>query len=353
MQRQHHPPSQFIISIVVAVLFLGQGLADNKNDWKDRFYTEAPKHWEDYLRFARNLQITATANIYYGADRSPKRSVRTEIKQTEGASLLAIYRNGTSLQVADQERDPASEAEVEGTNPSYLFKLKRRGPERGWIITDLKLPDKPTALDSEQGKLQEKHLQRVCNCLTLENLWLPTLIHDPDFKITAIMPQQIDGRPVVRLDFDYPKPDEDYPHQGGLPIKGGWMALDPEHDWILREYVVHTGQPEKNYVHKIFQIQEGTNHHPMLTHLTHQVFYKPSGKETFEIGENVESEWQAVERSDVPLEEFTVSGFGLPEPPGIQVAGSRLHLWIALAAIACIGIAALIRWQIRRRRIAA
>jgi hypothetical protein len=58
-------------------------------------------------------------------------------------------------------------------------------------------------------------------------------------------------------------------------------------------------------------------------------------------------ELQTVERPDVPLEEFTLSAFGLPEPPGIPVERSRLYLWIALAGIFCLGIAALIRWVYR------
>lgn len=353
MQQLNRPSGLFITGIIVAVFLAGQGLAQEKADWKGRFFAEAPKRWEDYLRFARSLQITVTANenvnVYDDANRLlrslKKSSARVEFKQTKGSSLRVVYRTEASPRLVDQKSGSLSEAEAEGTNPSYSFKLKRRSADRGWIITDLKVSDQPTLFNDEQKKLQEKHLQAVCYCLTLENLWLPTLIQDPDFRITAIKPKEIDGLPVIRFDFDYPKPDKDYPNQGGLRIKGGWMALDPEHDWILREYLVHTGHPEERYLRQTFHIREGTDRHPILTRDTYQRVGK--GEQVFG---TIEAEWEAVERWDVPLEVFTLSAFGLPEPPGIPVERSRWHIWIAVGGIVCLGIAALIRWASRRAR---
>lgn len=337
-----YPPTQLIVGIIVPALFIGESLAQENTDWKDRLFAEAPKRWEGYQRFARSLQITTMSHRYKGADRSLERSVRTEYKQTKGASLRIVYR----------KIGPRSEeAEAEGINPAYSFNLKRRSPDRGWIITDLELPDQSASSNDEQRKPQaEKYRRNVCDCLILENLWLSMLIQDADFKITATKPQEIEGHPVVRFDFDYPKPDKDYPHQGGLPIKGGWMVLDPEHDWILREYMVHTGQPEEHYMHQTFQIREGTDRHPIVTYHVYRRVGKGKNRKPFQL--LVEVQWQAVEQSNVPLEEFTLTAFGLPEPPGIQVGKSRLHLWIALAGIVCLGIAALIRWQFRRTRTA-
>lgn len=339
MRQCNCPLNQFIIGIIVAVFFTGESIAQENTDWRDRFFAEAPKRWEDYVRFARSLQISLTANQYRVADRSPIESYRLEIKQSKGAFLGF-----------KQDLGPKGEAEALGNNPSYAFKVKRRGPDRGWIIADLDVSDQSTTLSDKQSKLQEKLLHKVCDCLKLESLWLPTLIHDPDFKITAIKTQEIAGRPVIRFDFDYPKPDKDFPNIGGLRVKGGWMVLDPEHDWIMREYMVHTGRPEKNYIRHTFQIREGTDRHPIITHQTEQSvkIVNKGEKPSFE----TEEEWQAVERSDVPLEEFTLSAFGLPEPPRTQVGRSRWYLWIALGGIVCLGVSALIRWASRRARAA-
>jgi hypothetical protein len=338
MQQYSHPTSLFIFGIVVTFLFTEECLAQEKIDWKERFFAEAPKRWVDYLHFAHSLQVTETANRFQGADRSPMISVCTQYKQTKGASMYVSYREFFGPN--------KSEAVAEGFNPSYSFKLKRPNPHSGWVITQLNVLGQTSTFSDEQRQLQESLLQDVCDCLRLDNLWLPTLIHDQAFKITAVKPQEIDGLPVVRFDFDYPKPDKDYPHKGAMHIKGGWMVIDPEHDWILRDYLVHTSRPENYFIRKTFQIRQGTNNHPIITHFTSEVVSK--GEKPFEsIGKG---EWETVEQSDVPLEEFTLSAFGLPEPPGTQAHGSRLHLWIALVGIVCLGIAALIRWQIRRTR---
>lgn len=122
------------------------------------------------------------------------------------------------------------------------------------------------------------------------------------------------------------------------------MVLDPEHDWIMREYMVHTGQSENNCFHHTFQIREGTDRHPIITRHTQQFFNKD------EIQSIEEAELQTVERLDAPIEEFKLSAFGLPEPPGRQVAKSRLHLRLALVGLVCLGIAALIRWRYRRAK---
>ncbi len=347
MQRCTHPLIQSIIGIVVAVFFLGESKAQENTEWKNRFLAEAPKSWEAYLGFARSLQVSlsATGTLDKDGNRSPAGKFRSEFKNTKGASLRISQKLG-----------PEYKAEAVGTNPSYYFKLKRRSPDSGWIIVDLEFPQNSSTFSDEQRKREESDLQQICDCLMLWNLWLPTLIHDPDFKITAIKPQEIDGRPAVRFDFDYPKPDNDYPVKGAIRLKGGWMVLDPEHDWILRDYLVHAGQPQKYFMRKTLRIREGAGHHPILTHSTRQIVGKGvlvgkrAGKAEASFESVVEEQYQVVERSDAPLEEFTLSAFGLPEPPGTQVKGSRLHLWIALAGIVCLGIAVVIRWQIRRMR---
>lgn len=353
MRQYNRHTSQFIIGIVVAAFFTGGSLAQEKKDWKDRFYAEAPKRWEDYLRFARTLQITVSDNLYRGVNRSPNGTIRTEFKQARGACLCVVHRHlppkplppGSRIAPSQLARINArrTSSEAEGFNPSYSFTLNRRGPDKGWIIKDLELPDQSNNFSDKQIKFQESRLKSdVCLCLRLQNLWLPTLIQDPDFKITAIQIQEIDGRAAVRFDFDYPKAEKDYPGDGGFQIKGGWMVLDPEHDWTLREYIVFS----QNYTHHgTLLIREGTDRHPIITRSTYKIVDKGG-----ELLDTFDSDWQTVEQSDVPLEEFTLSAFQLPEPPGTKKEGSRLYLWIALAGIVCLGVASLIRWQIRRTR---
>ena len=359
MRQYNRHTSQFIIGIVVAAFFTGGSLAQEKEDWKDRFYAEAPKRWEDYLRFVRTLQITVSENFYHGVNRSLNGSNRTEFKQARGACLCVVHRHlppkpvppGSRITPRQLARINAfrTSSKAEGFNPSYSFTLNRRGPDKGWIITDVELPDQSNNFSDKRIKFQESQLKDLCLCLRLQNLWLPKLIQDPDFKITAIQTQEIDAHTAVRFDFDYPKAEKDYPGDGGFQIKGGWMVLDPEYDWILREYIGFSQDythPRQNYtLHRTLLIREGTNRHPIVTHATSKIVDKGG-----ELLDTFDSEWQTVEQSDVPLEEFTLSAFQLPEPPGTKTEGSRLYLWIAGVGIVCLVIAALIRWQLRRMR---
>lgn len=348
MHLRNHMCIPSIVGILVAAFLTGEALAQDNTDWETRFFAEAPKCWEGYLRFVSSLQITAMTKEYK-PDRSIVGTRRKEFKQKNGASLLVVHSEevppkGLPVRLLARVKGVVAE----GINPFYSFKLERRGSNTEWVITDLDLPDQPTAFNEKQKKIQEEHLRMISDGLRLESLWLPTLIKDPDFIIKTIKTQVIDGLRVIRLDFDYS-------NKGSVWTKGGWMVLDPEHDWIIREYVVHHGQPEKLYLHQVIQIQEGTNHHPIVTRKTWRTFFRKKEKQNkdekqFGIGEIEETQQEVVERSEPPLEEFTLSAFGLPEPPGIQVAGSRLHLWIALAGIVCISIAVLIRWQLRRTR---
>ena len=62
-------------------------------------------------------------------------------------------------------------------------------------------------------------------------------------------------------------------------------------------------------------------------------------------------EYDLIEPSPLPRdEEFTLSAFGLPEPPtSNNDAPIRWYLWLGLAGIGCILLAAYVHFQKRRR----
>lgn len=337
MEQRNYPLGPFLLG-VVAVFFSGRSMAQENTNWKDRFYAEAPKRWEEYRRFAKSLQMNQKRTRHLlnvkGDGKESKEVAQLEFKQTKEACLLVFQRF-----------EPEFTGQVEGLNPSYSFDLIRRSPDKGWIIKNMVASDQSPAFSDERRKFEEEprfFWLSACRCLCLGPHVLPEVMNDPAFKVTEVKPQGIDGQPLVRIDFDYPSPSKP-----GLCIRG-WMALDPDHDWILREYEIYRGPPPEIFMHFTYQIREGTDRHPMMTRQTWQ--WNSKGERKWE--ERGEAEWQVVENSDVPLEEFTLSAFGLPEPPGIPVQRSRLHLWIALGGILCICIAALIRWQARRARAA-
>ena len=220
-------------------------------DLERRFLTEAPQRWEDYLRFARRLQVSI-----------PRKShSRTEYKQADGAALYI------------------SDHEVEGSNPSYSFRLERPSSERSWRLADLQMANVTVKPHDVRMKVQERVLRDICSCLTVWNLWLPSLIQDPDFKIKSVHPHPQKQGEWIRVEFEYRKRWDDYPIQGGWRITRGWMALDPTHDWILREFAVNykstPGDREEALAYKRFDIKEGTDRHPIIT----RTEFRITGKE--------------------------------------------------------------------------
>lgn len=315
-------------------------VAQEENEPTRRFLAEAPQGWQRYLTFAQRLQMTATATRTGVDNGKPLVTTRfrTECKQATNSAVRVQF----SLEAK-------TDGEVIGSNPSYTFTLKRRTAERGWILVDLKFGKQAKGRDEDHKSIHDDVRWHVCGCLTLWNLWLPDLIGDADFKITSVRPQIVGGLELVRVDFDYPKRADNYPRPGALRITGGWMLLDAQHDWILREYEVFHMTRERSLIHRRFEFKEGSDRHLLATHSKTNI--KGKEKESFDIIS--EADIQTEERPDLPSREFTLSAFGLPEPKGIvwEDGGSPWYLWFTAVGILCLCAGALLWRRVRRRKL--
>jgi hypothetical protein len=322
----------FLIGALLSDAVCSRAVAQIDSDLKDRFLREAPQQWEIYLNFAKQLQLTVNTTRYTLTNgvRSPVQHLRAEYKQAPNAALSMHQILGT---------DAASEAEC--ANSAYSFVVKRADENRGWVLIDLKTFD----ISEAPHKRQEEVLRDVCNYFTVWNLWLPTLIRDPDFKIKAIRPIRYEGAECVLIDFEYPKAQKDYPVKGGVLIKGGQMVLDPERNWILRDYTVHPGNPNEVSYNRSFNIRDGNWRHPIVIGInTHITIKEDKTTEVFS-----KSECQVEEQSNMPENEFTLSAFGLPEPMGVKpLPPSRTWLWLLAATVVTAALAFLFAWLKRR-----
>lgn len=332
--------SRLVFSLFIKVVFFGivtsAALAQGDRDLKEHFLRDAPQRWEDYLHFARQLQVSVNATNYSitNGERSLIHRMRTECRQTVNAALRI-----------HQWLEPDTRGEVEGINPAYSFVLKQDDADRGWFLTELKLFGRLEEHGGRQQAFEEDVLRDVCSCLTLFNLWLPSLVHDPDWKIKSIRTQPFKGTECVWIDFDYPKAKKDYPLKGAMQIKGGWLILDPKHDWILREYTVHSGNPNEATYNRKFDIRERGGQHPIIEKAkTHITIKEDKITEVFG-----DSEWETKEQSDRPIADFMLSAFGLSEPMGVKPpAPPRTWIWLLATAVAAVLLAMLFAWLKRR-----
>jgi hypothetical protein len=316
---------RFILTGLAALLSASVSSAQDEAKLKRRFRNEAPPAWDAFINFSRILQGTSTyegKEIVGGKEESTPRG-RDEFKQTNDGALRVQF----SLR-------PDGAGNVIGMNPHYTFSLTKKKPHDGWAIADLKMSASSKRDANQRKEIQEEVEQYgAASCLRLWTLWLPNLVRDRDFKIKAMRTWPPEDGTLVRIDFDYPKRQKDYPNPGTLQITGGWMVLDPKHDWVLREYEIHHFHPDKWLLHRTIDVREGTDRHPIIKKTTLKIIVKQASRESYS-----SSEWNMWEDANLAIDQCSLSAFGLPEPDGVPYrASSRWYLWfIAIAAVSLI-----------------
>lgn len=296
-------------------------------EWKARFRAEAPAAWEKYLAFARKLQGSINYKQYTttGGVTSLKRQGGYEFKQADGAALSIVHM------ITPEQKD-----EVTGCNPRYSFRLTRTNPKVGWALTELRVFDNEAAANAGCAELIKK-VNRDATTLSLLGYWLPDLLADPDFKIKSAQPIRADGDELVKVAFDYRKPRR--ASDGRMAISGGWVTLDPQRSWIIRWYGIYPKDMPDLPFRQEFTFAEGRGPFPLLRH-----------SRSSQGGDYLnEADLQIVEQPNVPLPEFTLSAFGLPEPREFTPPPQpRYYLWIAGLAAALAASAFLFRRLARR-----
>ena len=302
-------------------------LAQERVSLQDRFLSEAPKKWTEYrartARFQGSIIHTQTDMLKV---KQVVRHVKYELKQKLDSAWLLL----------DQRLDPKEQIGiVEVVNPRYAFKLRRASPAAPWAVVhvDLDLADGITglyhprdAVDYGAGRGLYFFSGRYC---------LPSLIQDPRFTLKNVSLTAGKDTDCVKVEFDVTQEEP-----GRDVIRSGWIALDPAQYWIVRAYELQakffngTGVITGSY-----EYDRGESNTPLLRlHVRRQ-------KGTFNTGEALDHEYryecQFVER-DVPESEFTLSAFGIPEPPGMTQP-TRWYLWAGVAAFVCLGLAVLLR----------
>jgi hypothetical protein len=309
-------------SIIFLICFSARA---EEKDWRERFLQEASPAWQRYLDFCRKVQLRShyvRRNLLQGQVTEG----RMTLKQAEGAALL-IHEPQSITHVKVRP-------EVRGTNSRYSFRLQRLEVQGPWLVAEITPGPDP--------ELMEEVQKSVAGALRLGNLWLPDLIQDRDFHLREVRPEPWQGRSLVRVAFAYPKPVEKYPMRGALILRGGWALLDPEHDWTPVAYQVYSEEKGQKYYHEYsYQLGDVVTSHPLFIKGRSKV--RERGLEVL----SAETEFEMWEE-EVPLEAFTLSAFGFPEPP-LGDGGRPWYVWLAWGGILFLLLGLVCRWLLRRR----
>lgn len=207
------------------------------------------------------------------------------------------------------EMGPDSSTEYASVrNESYLFELERVSPRAQWAIKGFyERPPGAVPLSEEvaQDPRYRHSIKVPATGLRLYSKYLFDLLNEPGFALTSVDDRD-EG--IVRLTFVY---KGELPN---FPLTRGWVDVDPEHFFVIREYESEAKWPEgSGTIHSRCEYSIEPDGFPRITHAvrTESVLIHGKLSQTDDVIDFDLSRTIPVSKSD-----FTLSAFGLPEPPG-------------------------------------
>ncbi len=320
---------------------------ENDPALRDRFLKEAPEAWRTYEAKARALQGRFSFHM----------SQSYKGLEVENSYEMKANANGklakTSRKRSIEGKTEHNVHEVVGFNQKYAFVLKQRTDNASWVVAQL-VDLRDSGIPREIQQTFDIFEQDVLELVKIRITRLVDLVEFPDFRVLRCRKILSEGNEVAEITFDCPHNIKDQK----TDIHGGILVLDPARLWCLRSYEVQTKFSGGSARSKrdVLQYAENGQLLPAPKRVVQEVnatFDPPdphTNKQTWQL------DYDLAVPSKLPKdEEFTLSAFGLPEPPGLSnSAPIRWYLWASVLGVGCLVLAGLLRWRARRsERVAA
>ncbi len=311
--------------------------ADDQSELQKRFLEEAPPRWQAYLAHDFSFQGPLSGSITKNGKEILQ--TRMDFKQRPGHRLVEMR--------VDNFEDGAHTDQLYAYNPDYVFALSRKGEDKPWALTELVMRTSDNSL--EASMTYQRYLKKPAQAVMLKviDTSLLDLVQLPSFRVIRIGEVQRGGEKLVEIEFDNPN---DPNQSSSCPIQGGRMVLDPARSWCVREYDVRTQHVNSIGTERTeaIELRPGTSTAfplPAKIITTRQATSTTSNRSATVRNECVCD----LDEARVPAEEqFHLSAFGLPEPPGLKPKGPHWYIWAACGAVAAFALAFALRWLGRR-----
>jgi len=323
--------------LLLALASHGAGIAPASADdvWKERFLNEAPKAWAEYREFAEHMRGT--------------RRARLELEKKG-------VRNNTGKFVIDgplARRGPSKSGRLQATNSDYAFVIRKNRDTGQWQLKRLERVGGPLGLAQEFRDDVRKYgaggLRVYLGC------WLDRMVKQDGFRLQDVEPVMRNGEQLARVTFFYEPPKEEWGHN---PVRDGWVLLDPQRYWLLREaetkaysmgqlgtITVRCEYDDGKAPFPILKRHVSTAKSTGLTPEGRKAGYKIGEASTFDIRFDMEPFHEADEA------DFKLSAYGLPEPPPpASKSGWNWWLTVTLAGLALLIIGILLYRRTARRK---
>jgi hypothetical protein len=303
---------------------------------RNRFVQEAPERWTEYARRAKALQGRfATHMRSSNGDREFKN--RYEMKANRDGRLLR-----TSMARLSNGRNDFQRIQVFGINAEYAFILHGQSDGGPWTVDEMayvKGGVPPPGVSDHFERFQRD----VSELVSFRGTPLVEMVRRPEFHVVRC-------RKVIQGTEELAEVAFDYPHQPGNKDTevGGKLLLGPQHFWCLYSYDFRNKFPgrqtNQHYHVEDWAVADGDL--PVPKRAVSEVEFV-AGEETNK------TTWQFEYELGVPRRlprdrEFTLSAFGLPEPPSKSRTG-RYVLLTALGLLFVVCLGALLRRRFRNR----
>jgi hypothetical protein len=325
-----------------AELAIGQ---EHDGALKQRFLREAPVQWEEYARRAGLLQ----GKIIDHLKGSNFQDVQHLEYKNNGKGRLFAHESKSR----QEDKEKGWDKEVYGSNPKYAFHLRRSSPGAPWTLlqlVDLRKEDIPDAWTARYDTVFGRESRAL---LHFDNMSLAEMVRSSSFSVNQCSEVQAGDETLIEVSFSY---DSDPSVKRARPDWHfeGKLRLDPNRYWCLRsaEFAMKLkdmadakyGSETRKY--RILEIGATSNSLPVPKLIESDGEF-PNCKE--------KSGFRSEFDLDVPRrlpadEEFTLTAFGLPEPPGLEwKRPTPWYLWLGLAGIVCLAAGVAIRKLMQRK----
>ena len=311
------------ISLGIAIgscLFAGTARADTS---VADVTAQAQDAWKQYGEDAGNLQGDVADFAVVDSSDKLQSGLSRKIRQS-GAERSSNTTKGLG---PEKKGETASVS-----NESYVFALSRDADDAPWVIKEfyeLNHDNSPGELGND---LRKRHVNNLaCAGLQLYNRPLPELLDDSHFAVKAAETRS-DG--LVRLSFTY----------GGtlpnFPIKQGWIDLDSKHFFVIRECEAQAKWSDgAGTIHYTFDYDIETDGFPRITRSSLTESVRDDSGASW--NNEYVTEFDLSRTIPVSESDFTLSAFGLPEPPGPSRSFLPTSVFFWTTALLLVGLLSL------------
>ncbi len=265
--------------------------------------SEAPQAWQEYQRRALSLSGTFTMSYTVREETQTRRGkLSNEFLCNSRCNLLILgHEEGTQTDNMSRGYD------VYGFNPRYSFELRSSSRQGPWVLTQVS--------PSKTRTYEDKDLRQFL--VMLPWFTLSEALTSPKSEIRRCTLFSKQNQREVEVAFRFSGSHVDVPI-----VMEGTCVLMPDDFWVLKSYAVQI-----HVSHKSGEVVVHDDSFDVLRyHRTKNEILTPAaGKRRTSttranqtsVSENiVESELDFLSQAP-PDDSFTLSAFGLPEPPGV------------------------------------